>query len=198
MQRWNIAHVLGALIWFASLGVIRAPAQGVSFSTTPTVVSSGVSVSSGAGTSNITITSVNLPASQLQLGAVTGVGSHASSWRIAIMGHAANNANAKSVVVRVAGVSLDSLPLTASAGVEWLITCQIYFRSAGPGVGAQPYWCTAVQGPAAPNTILLNNPGSLAAVNFDPTVSQPLAVIAAVQTAAADIVLDAYSVELVQ
>lgn len=193
MKRWNLGSGIGLLWWMVVLAPIRA--QGVSFAATPTIVSSGVAVNSPAGTSNITITSVNLPSS-LQAGAVTGFGTHAAGWRIVVYGHVANNANPKSVVVRVAGVTLDSVPVTVSVANTWVIQCVVTFRTAGPGAGAQAYFCTGDQGPGTETSTVNNPPAST--VSFDPTIVQALAVIAAIQTSAADIVLDGYFAELIQ
>lgn len=189
----RLVRIFGALCLLATAPVL---AQGVSFAAVPTVVSSGVSTPSPAGTANVTIVSNTLPANQVALGAATGVGPHASSWNITIAGHVANNANAKSVVLRVAGADLDSLPVTASTANEFFFYCQVWFRTAGPGTGAQPYFCLAVQGPSTPTTIL-NSPIA-STVTFDPTVTQPFLIVAGIQTSAADIVVDSYSVQVVQ
>lgn len=188
-MRW-----LKRMLLFKLLVISTVAAAQVPFSAVPTVVSSGVSTASPAG--NVTITSLTLPAQQLAAGVNNGVGGHASSWNFTVWGHAANNANAKSVVLRVAGSDIDSLPLTASSANEFVFYCQVIFRTAGPGTGAQPYFCVGIQGPSTPTTIL-NSPIA-STITFDPTVVQPILVVAGIQTSAADIVVDGYTIELVQ
>lgn len=191
-----------ATLW-ALLGFLCGPLAPVltgQIISSPVLASSGTSTASGAGTTNITMVTVTLPTNVLAvLNAPAGLGTGplATGFRIRAWGHVANNANAKSVVIRIGGVQGDSMPITASVGNVWWFDCQVNFRTAGPGAGAQPYFCFGTQGPGTATSVI-NNPASAATVPIDPTTGIAVALVAAIQTSAADITVDGYVIELTQ
>lgn len=172
--------ILAAILTAAAAVPARAQISAV-----PTICSNHDSTATPAGTVD-SLTVCAVPASVLARPAV-----HSTSLRVIVYGHVANNANAKSALIDLAG-RLDSLPITASVANRFRFTCIIAFRTAGPGTGAQPFYCFGEQGPGTATSVI-----SGGTVSFDPTVTQVIRLVIR-QTSAGDATLDGFTVELVQ
>lgn len=102
-------------------------------------------------------------------------------------GHVANNGNAKSVKIQVAGTTVDSFGITATTANTWSVDCTIQTRTTA-GSGTQVVWCTHWQGSGTPT----QGVGLLATLTFDPTVANVIA-IRGVQTTQNDVIQDGFS-----
>lgn len=191
----SLGRICGLLFWFGVLGLVRLPAQipGPStanpISAVPAVLSWGQAVTSATTGANVNLfTTPNIPANILQQPG----GQNTSLW-VRVHGVVANNANAKTIRLQFAGLTLDSLIVTASTANTWWFECTVQFRTAGPGAGNQSSFCHAAQGNGTATTIDISQ-----TVSLDPTIAQAFTVQIANQTAGSDVTQNGLTLFVVQ
>lgn len=163
----------------------------------PALFSSGTAFAS-TGTGVQTLYTNNVPANVLQ--SLSSVGTLHQAIFIYVYGHVVNNADAKSVTITFGGVTLDSIPITASTANAFEFECVIHFRTAGPGAGAQPYSCLGTQGPGTPTTAInqIGGSGVAATVSVDPTTALAVATKQVIGATTGDVIQDGIFVSVVQ
>lgn len=146
------------------------------------VCSTATSLASPAGAS-VTLRSCNINA-----GTVNGSGStflHVRAW-----GHTANNANGKTVGIKIAGLQVITFTLTASAVDQW--SCDLIFGWAQTGANPQ-----SVGGECTGNATGTVAVPSTANPSFDWGAAQNVNV-PVTQTSAGDVTQDGFFVEIIE
>lgn len=137
-----------------------------------------------------TITTYNVPQ-----GALIWVPTNGSrGLRVTVSGSTANNANAKTVQLKIGGAIAVTLPLTISVVDLWTMTATVQVN---PAAGSQAQTLLAASGVhGIANGAFAGVMGAGPTISFDATIAVPILVVASTQTSAADIIQRGIYVEL--